>query len=64
MLNEYPDVLTVKQVAEVLHLCENSTYRLIKQGRIGVLKVGRKILVPKRSLRVFLDSAQYKVSHL
>lgn len=64
MLKDYPDVLTVKQVAEVLGICENSVYRLINSKAIGFKRVGRKILVPKVCLIDYLTSARYTVSHL
>ena len=64
MLNNYPDVLTVKEVAQVLGICENSAYRLIRDKAIGSRKVGRKILVPKVCLTDYLNSARYNVSHL
>ena len=64
MLNNYSDVLTVKEVAQALGICENSVYRLIHQKVIGSIKVGRKILVPKICLVDYLKSARYTVSHL
>lgn len=64
MLRDYPDVLTVKQVAEVLGVCENSVYRLINSKAIGSKRVGRKILVPKLCVSDYLTSARYTVSHL
>lgn len=62
MLKDYPDVLTPRQVAEVLGICENSVYRLIKNKTIGSKHVGRKILVPKVCLIDYLTSARYTVS--
>lgn len=64
MLKDYPDVLTPRQVAEALGICENSVYRLINSKAIGSKRVGRKILVPKLCLIDYLTSARYTVSHL
>lgn len=64
MLKDYPDVLTPRQVAEVLGICENSVYRLIRQRAIGSRHIGRKIIVPKVCLIDYLTSARYTVSHL
>lgn len=64
MLNSYPDVLTVRQVADILGICENSAYRLVRGRVIGSRKVGRKILVPKVCLIDYLNSARYTVSPL
>lgn len=64
MLNSYPDVLTPKQVAEILGISKNSAYRLIRDKTIGSLKAGRKIIVPKMCVIDYLASARYTVSHL
>lgn len=64
MLKDYPDVLTVKQVAQVLGICENSAYQLIRDKAIGSRRVGRKIIVPKSCVHDYLNSARYSVSHL
>lgn len=64
MLNNYPDVLTVKQAAKALGICEASVYRLIKERAFGIRRVGRKILIPKICLVDYLNSARYQVSAL
>lgn len=64
MLKDYPDVLTPRQVAEALGICENSVYRLIRQRAIGSRRIGRKIIVPKVCVIDYLASARYTVSHL
>jgi DNA binding domain, excisionase family len=62
MLNNYPDVLTVKQAAEALCISTASVYRLIHEHVIGSKRVGRKILIPKLCLIDYLSSARYNVS--
>lgn len=64
MFNDYPDVMTPKQVAEALGLGLNSIYQLIKDKTIGVCRVGRKILIPKLCLIDFVKSARYNTSEL
>lgn len=61
MLNNYPDVMTVQQVAEVLDVCEASVYRMVKNNEIGFCRVGRKIRIPKVCLTDYLNSARYTV---
>ena len=41
MLRDYPDVLTVKQVACILGIGLNSAYRLVKEKQIGCIRVGK-----------------------
>ena len=58
MFKEYPDVLTVKQMAKALQISENSAYRLIHERAIGCKRVGRKIIVPKKCLVDYVLSAR------
>lgn len=62
MLNKYPDVLTVNQVAEVLRIGINKAYELVNSHTIGHKKIGRRILIPKACLIDYLDSSRYNVS--
>ncbi len=57
-----PDVLTVKDVIRLLRIGKNSVYELIKEGHIGSIKKGKKIIVPKMCLIDFLvDEKQYQI---
>lgn len=62
MLTKYPDVLTVQQVAEVLHIGINKAYDLVNQHIIGCKRIGRRIIIPKTCLIDYLDSSRYNVS--
>ena len=64
VFKEYPDILTVKQVAKALHISENSAYRLVNSKAIGCKRIGRKIIVPKPCLIDYALSARYTVSTL
>lgn len=64
MFKEYPDILTVKQVAQALHISENSAYRLVNSRAIGCKRIGRKIIVPKKCLLDYVLSARYNVTTL
>jgi excisionase family DNA binding protein len=58
-LKDFPDVLTVLQLAQVLGIGKNAAYTLVQNGTIGHLKVGRKYLVPKRCVLDYLNSPRY-----
>lgn len=45
-----PDVMQVKDVVRLLHCSKNTVYKLIKEGRLDTIKVGRSILIPKAAL--------------
>lgn len=63
MLNNYPDVLTVKQLAEILNIGHNAAYQLIKRREIGAKYIGRVIRIPKASVIMYLNSARYMVGN-
>ena len=60
-LNNYPDVLTVKQLAEILNIGHNAAYQFIKRREIGAKYIGRTIRIPKASVIMYLNSARYMV---
>lgn len=61
MLNNYPDVLTVKQLAEALNIGLNAAYELVNRHEIGAKRIGRAIRIPKSSVIMYLNSARYMV---
>lgn len=50
MFRNEPDVLTVPEAAKLLRIGKNQAYELVKNGRLGAIKLGKKIIVPKPSL--------------
>ena len=59
VFENYPDIMTVKQLASALGIGANSAYELVNTKVIGSRKVGRKILIPKSCLIDFVDVARY-----
>ena len=47
VFTEYPDILDVMQVSAVLGVSKKTVYRLLREGSIVSLKVGREFRVPK-----------------
>lgn len=62
MLNDFPDVLSVEQLANILNIGINTAYRLIHTGEIGYKRIGRRILIPKICVVDYLDLARYNES--
>ena len=58
MLDNYPDVLTPSQTAEILRIGLNSMYRMINKSEIGFKRIGTKIIVPKCCVTDYLQSAR------
>lgn len=54
MLEHYNDVLDVHDMCEILHIGENTAYRLLRSGTIHSIRVGRKVRIPKISLIEYL----------
>ena len=50
MLRNYPDVMDVRQMCDVLHISTKTGYRMIRRQEIQVLKIGRSYRVPKLSI--------------
>jgi hypothetical protein len=42
---------------EMLHIGRNSAYSILKDGLIKTIKVGKKYIIPKKSVIDFLESA-------
>ena len=47
VFKEYPDILDVKQVSMLLGVSTKVVYRLLRDGSIVSLKIGREFRVPK-----------------
>lgn len=47
MFRDYPDVVSVEQMSEMLGICEKSAYRLLHENKIAHFKVGRTYKIPK-----------------
>ncbi|MBO5954250.1 MAG: helix-turn-helix domain-containing protein [Oscillospiraceae bacterium] len=54
LLNEYPPVLSVKQVAEILVISHNTTYNLLRSGAIHSVRVGRTYRIPLEAVIDYL----------
>lgn len=50
------DVLTVPEVAAILRVSRMAIYRLIDDRRLGHLRIGRSVRVPRRALAAYIAS--------
>jgi excisionase family DNA binding protein len=53
-LAELPEILTVEEVAEYLGLGRSTCYDAARRGELPVLRVGRRLLIPKARLEEML----------
>lgn len=56
MFESYPDIVSVKQMQEMLCVSKNVAYDLIKDGRIGTIKIGRVYRIPKKNIVKFVSN--------
>ena len=57
MFAEFPEIMSVLDVAKALGIGKNAAYALIPDGSIGAKFIGRKIIVPKICLIDYVLSA-------
>ena len=50
----YPDILNVQQVGELLNISTKTVYRLLNEGTLDSLKVGRAFKIPKLYLLQYI----------
>ena len=50
--------LSVEETAKVLGIGRNLCYDRVKTGEIPVIKIGRRLLVPRRALEKLLEQGQ------
>jgi excisionase family DNA binding protein len=53
---EEPLLLTVSAVAKLLSFCERTVRRLIENGQLSFVRVGRSIRIEKQSLYHFIEA--------
>lgn len=61
LFKEYPDILTIRQVAQALGIGTKAAYALVNDKKLGAIRVGRTIKVPKFSLEEFVKTARNNV---
>lgn len=59
MFTEYPDVVNVPQLCEMLGgISDKTAYRLLKSGVIKSIYVGKRYLIPKPYVLDYLSTAE------
>ena len=58
-LSDYPDLLTVQDVMEVLRVGRIAIYKYIQSGELPARKIAEKYRIPKDSLISFMLANSY-----
>lgn len=56
IFEKYPDVITIQQLMQMLHIGKNKAYELIHNGTIQTVKIGKKYIIPKVAVIQFLSN--------
>ena len=54
MLDDYQDIMTVPEIAEILYIGKNRVYELLESGAIKGFRIGRVWKVPKEALKEYI----------
>jgi len=54
ILKDYPDVLNIQQMCEILGISTKTGYKLLQSKQIECLKVGRSYRIPKAHIFSYL----------
>ncbi|MBD8925301.1 MAG: DNA-binding protein [[Eubacterium] rectale] len=55
MFREYPDVVSISQLSQMLCISEKTAYRLLKENKIEYFKIGRTYRIPKISVLAYMS---------
>jgi excisionase family DNA binding protein len=54
-INNLPLVLSVPELASVLHIGRNAAYDLVNSGQIRCVRIGKNIRIPQSALLDYLE---------
>ena len=61
MFPDYPDIVTVKQLREMLGISRQLAYDLINDGELQAIKIGTSFKIPKVSVINYVTGEQKEV---
>ena len=61
MFPEYPDIVTVRQLREMLGISRQLAYDLIADGEVQAIKIGNSFKIPKASVINFVTEEKKEV---
>ena len=61
MFKDYPDILSIPQVAKALGIGRKAAYSLVNGNKLPALHIGRTIRVPKMMLEEYVKTARNNV---
>ena len=55
MFENYPDVVTVKELCQMLKIGRNTAYLLLQTNQILSIQIGRQHRISKESVKIFVQ---------
>lgn len=59
MLEQFPDILTVKDLQDILSVGRSKAYAILHGGELQYITIGRQIRIPKKYLLDYLQKMSY-----
>lgn len=59
MLEQFPDILTVKDLQDILSVGRSKAYAILHSGELQYITIGRQIRIPKKYLLDYLQKMSY-----
>jgi excisionase family DNA binding protein len=56
-VNHYEDVFSIDEVARILKISKRYLFKLIKEGKLGAMKIGREYRIPKSVVDSYFSQA-------
>ena len=54
MFEEYPDIVTVEEMSDMLRCGKNAAYQYLNSGEIKAIRNGKRFLIPKIAVCEFV----------
>lgn len=54
---EYPSIVSVEQMTEMLDIGRNTAYKLLNDGSIKSIRIGRVHKIPKQNIITFINKS-------
>ena len=55
MFKEYPDVVDVEQMSEMIGISTKTSYKLLRENKIEHFKIGRTYKIPKLNILLYIN---------
>lgn len=62
MLKDYPDIMNIDEMCNTLGISRKTGYKLLKDGKIDCMKVGRTYRIPKVHVLAYLRIIDHGVA--